>query len=252
MNYEKAFDKLVEQVRSSPNREHHMMIKTFWGLFTFKRRTQKRIDQVYADLQRRGLLLDIDKKQFPKEPDNKWLTLKLFEIQVPEDRWFESMKKKTYESEKEVENFFITPLFLNLGYDEEDFSYGHPIKIPQKLHAKNQLGEHPSFPDLIIFNGNDRSPENVLIILEAKKSILDQKKDQELLDTAESEAKLYAAYMPTHICVVTNGDSLRIFDPFPNEGQDSPIMFIHRSELKEKWNSLYMILGKQTVLERKK
>jgi hypothetical protein len=253
MEIEAVIEKLTQKTQSSSGGQIRMLSKTFWAQFGIKRRTKVRTDAIRNEMVKHGLSILIESEEFGKEADQQWLIIRYIPISVPDDDWFKSMSQKIFESEKEVEIFFITPLFQKLGYAEEDFCFGFPITVPDKFKTVFEKRGHPKFLDLVIFDGTDRSLQNAMIVVEAKKSDhIDLEKSFKSLNTADDESKIYT-YLIGSACrrVATNGDDLLIYD-LSQKGNNSSVLKMHRSELLERWQELYMILGKPIVQESKK
>lgn len=91
-------------------------------------RTKERIEKVEDALKRKGLVLSLDDNYFGMENKDDWIILSYVEPKllaatsnkvkpinpeignIPPDKWFELMENRSFESEREVEHYFIIPL----------------------------------------------------------------------------------------------------------------------------------------------
>ena len=137
--------------------------------------------------------------QFITLEDNDWAILTYSPVPFPNVEWFDEILARDYESEREVETYFIAPLLEKLGYNYEDIYINYPIEIPvgkkiDKVHA-----------DFAIFNGPSRDRNDVLLIIEAKSSNMD------ITSHHISQARSYARELfPAHY-IVTNGRTIKVF-----------------------------------------
>jgi hypothetical protein len=65
------------------------------------------------------------------------------------------MKQREFETEREVEYYFVVPLLEQLCYEEDDFAIGYPVQIYEGVRKVNKEA------DFILFNGLSRSKEDV-------------------------------------------------------------------------------------------
>jgi hypothetical protein len=64
------------------------------------------------------------------------------------------MKQREFETEREVEYYFVVPLLEQLGYEEDDFAIGYPVQMYEGVRKVNKEA------DFILFNGLSRSKED--------------------------------------------------------------------------------------------
>ena len=57
------------------------------------------------------------------------------------------MEQRTFESEREVEYYFIVPLLENLGYEEADFAIGYPVQMYEGVKKVNKVADFVLFKD---------------------------------------------------------------------------------------------------------
>ncbi len=245
--YEEVISRFVEEIRTSPSQEISIKSKLFWKQLGVRRRTPTTIKRVKKEFQDAGIKISLlhFEGEFGKEPkDFVQIILRHYPIFKPDDAWFESMASKEYESEMEIQVFFIKPLFLALGYEEDDFSYDR--KIPFKVQSDKFTKRRP---DVVLYNGSSRIKDDALVVIEAKKCVHDPQKNAEILGSAKEEAKGYRSLFECKICVATDGHSLIVFDHTKSHKRIENVF--HRSQLKDQWAELFMLLSKQALVNEK-
>jgi hypothetical protein len=248
-------EEMFQSVLASPQRQRRLLSKTFWGGFGFKTRTRDRIEQVKTSLRQRSLLVNHDEEVFGTEGKNEWIVLtyvepkppvvtsgsdpQLKDVPTPPDSWFTMMEQRNFESEREVEYYFVVPLLEQLGYEEDDFAIGYPVQMYEgvkKVHKE---------ADFVLFNGSSRAKEDVLIIVEAKKL------GRPITRDAIGQARSYALWLTPAYYLVTNGDTIRLYLFRGAIGDDVPVKTFERSDMQQHWNLLHETIGKAAAIERK-
>lgn len=161
------------------------------------------------------------------------------DIPTPPSSWFEMLENRVFESEREVEFFFIVPLLEQLGYEEDDFAIGYPVQMYEGVKKVNKEA------DFVLFNGASRSREEALLIVEAKKT------GRTLTEDAVGQARGYAMWLITPYYMVTNADEIRLYLFRGAMQPDLKLMSLKRSELHENWAALYKSINKAAVVEHK-
>lgn len=248
---------IYQSVIATPKKQRRLLSKTFWGKFGFKSRTKERIEHIRNMLNRQGLILNLDETHFGTENKNDWIIISyvdpvlptvltneaepksLPEQHLPSDSWFQMMENRSFESEREVEYYFIVPLLNSLGYEEEDFAIGYPIVMFEGVtKVKKEI-------DFAIFNGSSREKKDALLIVEAKKS------NKTLTEDAIGQAKGYAIWLTAPFYLITNADEILLYLSRAGLQPDLGIMKFQRSELRKNWATLYLHINKSIVMERK-
>jgi hypothetical protein len=101
--------------------------------------------------------------------------------------------------------------------------------------------------DFAIFNGPSRDRNDVLLIIEAKSSNMD------ITSHHISQARSYARELfPAHY-IVTNGRTIKVFSfNGMKNAQDSQVMNIDKSTLRENWKDLHRCASKKATLKAKR
>ena len=215
----------------------------------------ERVEEVKEALRQRDLILNIDDAEFGKEDKDEWLILSYvrpsppsvrtppehsdLNVPTPPDSWFEMLEERVFESEREVEYYFIVPLLEQLGYEEDDFAIGYPVQMYEgvkKVHKE---------ADFVLFNGPSRSREDALLIVEAKKTT------RSLTEDAVGQARAYAMWLTTPYYVVTNADEIQVWLFRGAMQPDLKRMSFKRSDLRKHWAKLYESINKAAVIDYK-
>jgi hypothetical protein len=244
-------EEIYQSILASPQRQRRLLSKTFWGKFGFTRRTKERIEEVKEALRQRDLILNLDDSAFGAEVKNEWIVLSYVEpaviqveppatdIPTPPSSWFKMLEDRVFESEREVEFFFIVPLLEQLGYEEDDFAIGYPVQMYEGVKKVNKEA------DFVLFNGASRLREEALLIVEAKKT------GRTLTEDAVGQARGYAMWLITPYYMVTNADEIRLYLFRGAMQPDLKLMSFKCSELHENWAALYKSISKAAVVEHK-
>ncbi|MDQ2808477.1 MAG: type I restriction enzyme HsdR N-terminal domain-containing protein [Chloroflexota bacterium] len=251
-----VIEEMFGSVVATPKRQRRLRSSTFWEKFGFKMRTKERVQQVWAAIQQRGLVLNLDQATFGTEDKDEWITLSyldptpptitvvqpdmpLEEIPTPDAAWFELIAKRVFESEREVEYYFIVPLLEKLGFVEDDFAIGYPVQMYEGVRKVNKEA------DFVMFNGLSRGKGDALLIVEAKKT------EKIITEDAIGQARAYAMWLTTPYYLVTNGDTIRLYLFRGAVQTDILLLNFTRAELPQNWRALYHTLNKPAVIEYK-
>jgi hypothetical protein len=249
-------EEILQSILATPKRQRRLRSSTFWEKFGFERRTKERVEQVKESLRQRNMIVNLDDAKFGIEDKNEWVVLSYIdspipasidlvadgatsEVPTPDDSWFNLMEARLFESEREVEYYFIVPLLEQLGYVEDDFAIGYPVQMYEGVKKVNKEA------DFVLFNGSGRSKDNALLIVEAKKS------DKIISEDAVGQARAYAMWLTPPFYMVTNGNEIRAYWFRGAVQPDVLLMNFKRSDLRQNWITLYKTLNKVTVIEHK-
>jgi hypothetical protein len=243
-NFDEGIAKLMDELLQNPEKIIKKKSRSFWKSFEIKKRVEPTISRLKETLLIRGITIELSQGEFGTETlDSTLITLKYYPIISPDDVWFESMANKEYESEMEVQAFFVKPLFTALGYEEVDFSFDATIRFPDPKTRNSVKGKRP---DLVLYDRTLQGQDKALIIIEAKKLVKNPRKQTEALKAAISNAKVYWSILDSKFCVATDGDILIVFDPTKRLLNSD--LKVHRSQFKERWPELYLLISKQVLV----
>lgn len=248
-------EEMFQSILATPKRQRKLKSKTFWDNFGFKVRRKDYVSQVKDALRQRGLLVNGNEEVFGTEDKDEWIILTYVEppppsvevqpdvppteIPTPGDDWFQLIAGREFESEREVEYYFIVPILEQLGYKEADFAIGFPVQMYEGVKKVNKEA------DVVLFNGNSRTKENALLIVEAKKS------GHLLTEDAVGQARAYAMWLITPYYFVTNGEEIRVYLFRGAVQPDVMIMTFKRADFKQNWRLFYQTLNKESVVDYK-
>jgi hypothetical protein len=242
-----GLDNLLQTILENKDRSCRRLSRTFWQEVGIKRRTPEGAKQVWSEMQKRGVSVNLNEKDFGKERPGTWLTFTFSEvatvwaaglknIYAPPKEWFEEMARKEYESEKEVEFTFLLPLIKMLGYEEEDIAMDFPV---HKFEGSRKLSGRA---DVALFEGESRNLETVLLIAEAKQS--------EKLAKGISEARSYADWVKAPAYLITNAVDIQVFLRHPIH-YDTPAFLGNIFGLQNSWKEFWNIASKEAVKKYK-
>jgi hypothetical protein len=248
-------DRMFQSQLATPKRQRRLRSKTFWSEFGFKMRTKERVEQVKQALKERGLLVNLDDEAFGGEDRDEWIILtyvepprpavvlqedlNLIDIPTPPDEWFTLIEQSVFESEREVEYYFVMPLIEHLGYEEDDTAIGFPVQMYEGVKKVNKEA------DCVLFNGLSRDKADALLVIEAKKI------ERILTEDAVGQARAYALWLTTPYYLVTNGEDMRVYLFRGAIQPDVVLMSFNRRQMGENWSALYRTLHKDSVIEYK-
>jgi hypothetical protein len=250
-------DQLLASLQSKGG-SRRMLSSTFWHQFRFTRRSPERIADVTQALAGRGVVVlrptpDI----FGKEARSVWIELALRDTAsevtvVPTvaaalsprrvrrpTNWISELLEQEFESEREVDSFFVLPLLERLGYSRDDIAQGWKFEFQVGSSRKRGVC------DFCLFDGPGRDPHGALLVVETKAT------GKGLTPEAEDQARSYAIWLCAPFFLVTNADEIRVF---ANVGVPKPpmlVMTIRRENLRSRWPDLLAQLGRAAVVARK-
>jgi hypothetical protein len=249
-------DEIYESIRTTPKRQRRLLSKTFWPKFGFKNRTRDRVEVVKAALKERGLLINLDDAEFGTEGRDEWIILSLVEpappattplsftnsveVRTPSDEWFDLIRTREFESEREVEYYFIIPILEELDYTEPDFAIGYRVQMYEGVKKVNKEA------DFVIFDGKGREKDGALLIIEAKRA------EVQITEDTVGQARAYALWLATPYYIATNGEEIRVYLFRGAIQPDVLLMNFKRGDFAEHWSKFYQTLSKNSVVEYKR
>lgn len=243
---------MYQSVMQSSGKQKKLRSATFWSLFQVKSRQENVVQRIGSIIDEQGLKIIVKSGDvFGKEKASDWIMLspKLIppepviiiepvdSLDWPSDEWLEQMQIRDFESEREVEAYFIVPLLEKLGYAYDDIVIGCPVEMFKGVtRIKTEA-------DFVIFNGPERTKENVLLIVEAKKSGINA--------DHIGQARSYAQQLFPACYMVSDGQQILVFRFNGMLGPDERVLDLCRAELKDRWQNLYNSISKEATIQRK-
>lgn len=243
-------EEMFQSVLATPRHQRRLRSRTFWDKFGFKVRTKDRVSQVKDALRQRGMLVNFDDGVFGTEDRDEWLVLTYLDpspqgnqpasaTPVPSDEWFDLLANREFESEREVEYYFVVPMLEQLGYDEADFAIGFPVQMYEGVKKVNKEA------DFVLFRGASRAKEDALLVVEAKKT------GRILTDDAVGQARAYALWLSTPYYLVTNGEEVRLYLFRGAIQPDVMLLTFKRADFRQHWTQFFQTLSREAVIDYK-
>ena len=243
---------MYQSVRQTNNKQKRLKSSTFWRLFNVKARRSTVVERIASIIKKQGLSITVKSgATFGEEKGSDWIILTpklqppkgpqppIPPTDLPSLEWFEMMQTRIFDSEREVETYFIAPLIEKLGYEFDDIVIGYPVEMFKGVQKIKKEA------DIVVFNGMDRTKEKVLLVIEAKRS------DKGISVDHLGQAKSYAQELLPACYIVSNGQQIFIYQFNGMLIPDERVMDFDRSELHEKWNDLYNHVSKKATIQRK-
>ncbi len=244
---------IYRAVAQSTNKQKKLRSSTFWQLFDVKKRRASVVEKTRRILDQQGLRVDVKSgKTLGEEDEDDWILLALklpigsgtpqpspISVRWPPPEWFEVMQTREFESEREVETYFVAPLLEQLAYNYEDIVIGYPVEMYKGVQRTKTEA------DFAVFKGPSRDKENVLLVVEAKKS------DKGITVDHIGQAKSYAQELLPACYVVSDSKQIKVYRFNGMLAPDECVMDFDRSEIKARWEDLYGHVSKDATIKRK-
>lgn len=244
---------MYQSVIQANGKQKKLRSSTFWGLFNVKSRKKSLVERIANLIDGQGLRITVKSGHvFGEENDADWIVITPKLLPPPEPspqpalssewpplEWFEMMQTRHFESEREVEAYFIAPLLEKLEYEYDDIVIGYPVEMFKGVQKTKTEA------DFVVFNGSNRKKENVLLVIEAKKS------DKGISVDHIGQAKSYSQELLPACYLVSNGQQIMLFQFNGMLIPDERVMDFDRSELHDKWADLYNYASKEATIQRK-
>lgn len=248
-------DALLNWVQEIPKQQRRLRSKTFWGYFGYKRRSRELVELVREALRQRSLLVNPDAETFGTEDKDEWVVLTYVTppqppailekepvsevVPTPPEDWFTQLETCSFESEREVEYYFVLPILQHLGYTDQDTAIGYSVLVHEG--AKKIKKE----ADFAVFNGSSRDKEHALLVIEAKGTF------SRLSEDTVGQARSYAIWLTTPYYVATNGEEIRVYWLRGAIQADLQLMVFKRCDFRQHWPALYRKLNRAAVIAYK-
>ncbi len=245
-------EEILQSILATPKKQRRIKSSTFWKKFGIERRSKERVEVIKKSLEESNIFFESD-EEIGLESKNKMVKISFLEPEITkifnkisemplnqDNTWFETIERREFASEREVEQYFIAPILKQLGYSDEDCAIGF------RLNKYSGVTKERKEVDFAIFDGLLREKEKALLVVEAKTS------EKKLTDDAVGQARSYAVELSTPYYIVTNGKQILVFLFRGGLVEDNQIMNFSREELREKWQEFYSILSKKSVIETKR
>jgi hypothetical protein len=155
----------------------------------------------------------------------------------PTPEWFANLAGLQLGSEREVEMHFVSPLFEQLGYGQEQEAAGFGFVMWEGVR------QHRAEADLLYFSGevHDVDKGDPLVLVECKAPGKGP-------DAGLGQARSYAFWLKPAYYVITDGDYLTVWNYQGGAVPDQRIREIRRATLRETFDDLYSVLNPEATL----
>ncbi len=243
---------VYESVKQSSDKQKKLRSSTFWKRFGIERRTENVVERIMQLLKAQQLNLTVKSgAALGEENDYDWIILSLtllpqdlpntttVPVQCPDPEWFQAIQTRGFESEREVETYFMVPLLEKLGYDYGDIFIGCPVDIFKGTQKTVKEA------DIVIFKDATRDKKDILLLVEGKNA------DKGINSDHVGQAKSYARELLPACYIVSNGQQIKLYHFNGMLIPDQCMMDFNRSELREKWAEFYSYVSKEATSKRK-
>jgi hypothetical protein len=155
----------------------------------------------------------------------------------PTADWFDHLMTVALHSEREVEIHFASALFHGLGYTDDHEAAGFRFDTYAGVHRVAEA-------DLVYFASDCHSVTEgtPLVLVEVKET-------SQPPDAGTGQAKSYAYWIKPAYYVITNGDTLIVYNYQGGAVPDVKVMEMKRADLASRFDELYNILNPRAAAE---
>ena len=157
----------------------------------------------------------------------------------PKPGFFDHLESVRLDSEREVEMHFVSPLFRELGYAEEQEAAGFPFDMFEGVHYRRAEADLLYFSD----DRHNLTDGEALVLVECKST------DKTRPDAGLGQVKSYSFWIKPAYYVTTNGDMLTVYNYQGGAIPDLKVLELERSDLRERFDELYRVLNPLAVEE---
>jgi Type I restriction enzyme R protein N terminus (HSDR_N) len=160
----------------------------------------------------------------------------------PKPEFFDHLESVHLDSEREVEMHFVSPLFHELGYGEEQEAAGFPFDTWEGV--QHRVAE----ADLLYFAGDRRrlTDGEPLVLVECKNT------DKTRPDAGLGQVRSYAFWIKPAYYVTTNGNMLTVYNYQGGAVPDVKVLELKRADLRERFDDLYRVLNPRAAAEARR
>lgn len=181
---------------------------------------------------------------------NDWIVLSLPQLPPqrddhpeprPRPEFFDHLESVQLDSEREVEMHFVSPLFHELGYGEEQEAAGFPFDTWEGVH--HRVAE----ADLLYFADERRqlTDGEPLVLVECKAVGKGP-------DAGVGQVRSYSFWIKPAYYVTTNGQVLTVYNYQGGAVPDVKVLEVKRPELRERFDDLYRVLNPHAAAEARR
>ena len=234
---------LRRSIEASQRGSRRLRAHRFKDLFGFQAWSPARREMVGRLLSAEGIVVQPSLEQAGRDD---WLVLSIPAPVVtsatppeprPSEKWFARTAELRLGSEREVEMHFVSPLFEQLGYSEEQEAAGFGFVMWEGVR------QHHAEADLLYFarDTHDIDKGDPLVLVECKAVGKGP-------DAGLGQARSYAFWLKPAYYLVTDGDYLTVWNYQGGAVPDVRVCEARRATLREKFDDLHAVLNPQAAL----
>jgi hypothetical protein len=170
-----------------------------------------------------------------------WVVLSLPQLPEPRDdhpdprpsaEFFDHLESVSLDSEREVEMHFVSPLFRELGYDEDQEAAGFPFDTWEGVH--HRVAE----ADLLYFaDATHRTTDGEPLVL------IECKAPGKGPVAGVGQVRSYAFWIKPAYYITTDGDFLTVYNYQGGAVPDVKVLEVKRPELRQRFDEIYAVLN---------
>jgi hypothetical protein len=150
----------------------------------------------------------------------------------PSDAWFTHLEEVRLNTEREVEMHFAAPLFRELGYRQEQEAAGFGFTMWEGVSHRRAEADLLYFAD----ETHDLEDGQPLVLVECKTP---GKKP----GGGAGQARSYAYWVKPAYYLITDGDSLTVWNYQGGAVPDVRVIEVRRTDLRDRFDDLYSVLN---------
>jgi hypothetical protein len=233
---------VVETIRRSievsQRRSRRVRAHRFKELFGFRALSAQRRELVGRLLAEAGIVVQPSLEEAGRDD---WLVMSMPTLAVvgeahpdprPSAEWFGYLQSVRPVTEREVELHFASPLFHGLGYRDAQEAAGFGIQVFQGVRRQHVEADLIYFAD----DAHDLEHGRPLVLVECKRQGRPP-------DLAAGQARSYALWVRPAYYVITDADTVGVWDYQGAVAPDIKILEIRQAELGDRFDELYARLN---------
>lgn len=150
----------------------------------------------------------------------------------PSAEFFDHLESVSLDSEREVEMHFVSPLFREVGYDEDQEAAGFPFDTWEGVHHRVAEADLLYFADAT-HRTSDGEP---LVLIECKAPGKGPV-------AGVGQVRSYAFWIKPAYCITTDGDFLTVYNYQGGAVPDVKVLEVKRPELRQWFDEIYAVLN---------
>lgn len=238
-------ERFRQEIKVSPRGERRIKAHRFKQLFDYQVLTASRRESIEGLLDKAGIVV---RPPLAEAGRDDWLRMSIPQAPVirdthpdprPTSDQFNYLMSVRPQSEREVEIHFVSPLFIyGLRYTPEQEAAGFPVPASHGSRPRHIEADLIYFADEV----HDLEKGQPLVLVECKRP-------GRPLDLASTQVRDYAMWVRPAYYVITDSQSVAVWDYQGAIGPDNKLVEVKQSELADRLDDLYKYLNRDAALE---